>query len=78
MNENEIKFIQTKNGLTTATEFNTRITYYDEKHWRIGRLHFSYVRVCVFSTVRAYIKYRSYNGFRRALNAFGVKVDLLY
>ena len=78
MNENEIKFIQTEKGITQANEFNTKITYWERKQWRIGSLAFTLDRICVFATIKAHIKYFVYNAFRSALNAFGIKVDFFY
>lgn len=76
MNDNEIKFIQTKTGISQADELNTIFTYYSRKEWTVGRLHFSYTRVRVFATLKARIKYISYNTFKRSLNALGVNVYL--
>lgn len=76
--ENEIKFIQTQNGITSQTEYNTKITYIDAREYTIGRLKLSYTRVCVINTIKARVKFYSFNTTKRALNAFGVNVDLMY
>lgn len=77
-------------NLIEVTEFNTRITYTADRTFGIGRLEIAYNRVLILRTMRARIKYASYNNaisrfhrtafsrFQRIMRVLGFSVRMTY